>query len=63
MAKRKSLADRVHDSFYRWFSRRHPSESSLIADGFTRRDLRDAFEAGHRRGKRAHDDISNASQP
>lgn len=50
---RKTDTDRIHDAFYRWFGRRHPERNSLIADGFTRRDMRDAYEAGVRAQCRA----------
>lgn len=53
MAKaRKTLTDLIHDRFYAWFARARPGRNSIIEDGFTRRDMRDAYEAGWNAARR-----------
>lgn len=64
-ARRKSLADRIHNRFYAWFGRQHPGSYGVVSDGFTRRSLRDAYEAGWQAARRSlhRVDIRASSDP
>lgn len=51
-AARKTFTDMLYERFYAWFQRTKSKSGSLIEDGFTRRDMRDAYEAGYRARRR-----------
>lgn len=52
-AARKALIDIIHERFYNWHKRRYPNDRSIISNvNHSRRDMRDAYEAGFKAGRR-----------
>lgn len=46
------LQDVIHPKFYRWHERNYPTETSLVGGDYTRREMRNAYEAGYRAARR-----------
>ena len=43
----------LFERFYAWFARHYPTDSSIVGGEFSRRELRNAYEAGwYARAKR-----------
>ena len=50
--RQRPFHERVTDKFYIWFGRQHPKCVSVVQTGFTRANMRAAFEAGARTARR-----------
>lgn len=48
----RKTVDEIYTNFYDWFQRVKSKSGSLIEVGFSRRDMRDAYEAGYKRARR-----------
>jgi len=59
---RPTLAERIHERFYKWYGRRYPDDRAIVsAVAHSRRDMRDAYEAGFKAGRKQRDGDKHGS--